>query len=108
LIIINFKYFCGFPSVEDCEKLTMKSNDLAVKKVNQTLAYLKSEKNEARPPNYTTNELQIPTVNTSRSHRLKPEKTNDLFSDQPFGDAKTTGTPTSKANDTAIKANNAS
>jgi hypothetical protein len=47
-------------------------------------------------------------VNTSRSHRLKPEKTNDLFSDQPFGDAKTTGTPTSKANDTAIKANNAS
>jgi hypothetical protein len=47
-------------------------------------------------------------VNTSKSHRLKPEKTNDLFSDQPFGDAKTTGTPTSKANDTAIKANNAS
>jgi len=41
-------------------------------------------------------------VNTSKSHRLKPEKTNDLFSDQPFGDAKTTGTPTSKANDTAI------
>jgi hypothetical protein len=58
--------------------------------------------------NYTTNELQIPTVNTSKSHKLKPEKTNDLFSDQPFGDAKTTGTPTSKANDTAIKANNAS
>lgn len=86
----------------------MKSNNLAVKNVNQGLAYLQSEKTRHRSSNYTTNELQIPTVNTSRSHKLNPEKTNVLFSDQPFGEAKTTGTPTSKAKDTAIKANNAS
>ena len=30
-----------------------------------------------------------------------------LFSDHPFGVAKTTGTPTTKANETAINANNA-
>jgi hypothetical protein len=36
----------------------------------------------------------------------KPEKTIPLFSDHPFGVANTTGTPTTKAKDTAIKANN--
>lgn len=76
-------------------------------KINRLIGLWEIRK-ASRASNYTTNELQIPTVNTSKSHKLKPEKTNDLFSDQPFGDAKTTGTPTSKANDTAIKANNAS
>jgi hypothetical protein len=47
-------------------------------------------------------------VKTNNSHKLKPEKTTFLFSVQPFGEAKTTGTPTTKANDTRIKANNAS
>lgn len=56
---------------------------------------------------YTTNELQIPTVNTKRSQILKPEKTTPLFSVQPFGVANTTGTPTTKAKETAINANNA-
>ena len=58
--------------------------------------------------NYTTKELKTPTVNTNNNQRLKPEKTKLLFSDQPFGEAKTTGTPTTKANDTTIKANKAS
>jgi hypothetical protein len=57
---------------------------------------------------YTTKELKTPTVNTNNNQRLKPEKTIPLFSDQPFGEAKTTGTPTTKANDTTIKANKAS
>lgn len=56
---------------------------------------------------YTTKELQIPTVNTKSSQRLKPEKTILLFSAQPFGVANTTGTPTTKAKDTAINANKA-
>lgn len=57
---------------------------------------------------YTTKELKTPTVNTNNNQRLKPEKTRPLFSVQPFGEAKTTGTPTTKANDTTIKANKAS
>lgn len=36
-----------------------------------------------------------------------PEKTVPLFSDQPSGVAKTTGTPTTKRNDTTINANKA-
>jgi len=57
---------------------------------------------------YTTKELNTPTVNTNNNHTVKAEKTTFLFSDQPLGEAKTTGTPTTKANDTRIKANNAS
>jgi len=57
---------------------------------------------------YTTNELKIPTANTKNNHTLKPENTVPLFSVHPFGDANTTGTPTIKANETKIKANNAS
>jgi hypothetical protein len=57
---------------------------------------------------YTTKELKTPTVNTNNNQRLNPEKTRPLFSDQLFGEAKTTGTPTTKANDTTIKANKAS
>jgi hypothetical protein len=52
--------------------------------------------------------VKTPTVNTNNNQRLKPEKTTPLFSDQPFGEAKTTGTPTTKANDTIIKANKTS
>lgn len=56
---------------------------------------------------YTTKELKTPTAKTRNNHKLKPEKTTPLFSDQPFGDAKTTGTPTTKAKETKIKANKA-
>jgi len=41
-------------------------------------------------------------VKTSKSHRLKPEKTTPLFSDHPFGVAKTTGTPTINAKETEL------
>jgi len=57
---------------------------------------------------YTTKELQIPTANTSKIQRLKPENTTRLFSVHPFGEANTTGTPTTKAKDTTIKASRAS
>jgi hypothetical protein len=49
--------------------------------------------------------LKTPTVNTNNNQKLNPENTTPLFSVQPFGDAKTTGTPTTRANDTVIKAN---
>ncbi len=55
--------------------------------------------------NQITKELKTPTVNTNNNQRLNPENTTPLFSVQPFGDAKTTGTPTTRANDTVIKAN---
>ena len=47
----------------------------------------------------------MPTVKTRINHKLKPEKTKPLFSVQPFGEAKTTGTPTTNPNETKIKAN---
>lgn len=49
----------------------------------------------------------MPTAKTSRNHKLNPEKTIPLFSVQPFGDAKTTGTPTTRAKETKIKPNKA-
>lgn len=42
---------------------------------------------------YTTKELKMPTVKTSRNQTLKPENTNVLLSLHPLGVAKTTGTP---------------
>ncbi len=49
----------------------------------------------------------MPTANTSKNQILKPEKTKRLFSVHPFGEAKITGTPTTKLKDTTIKANRA-
>ena len=49
----------------------------------------------------------MPTANTNKNHKLKPEKTKPLFSVQPLGDAKTTGTPTTNAKETRIKASKA-
>jgi hypothetical protein len=57
--------------------------------------------------NYTTKELRIPTKNTSKNQIPIPENTVPLFSAQPSGVAKTTGTPTTKRNDTTINANKA-
>lgn len=45
-------------------------------------------------PKAKTNKTQIPT----------PEKTTRLFSVHPFGDAKTTGTPTTRIKDNVTKA----
>ena len=53
---------------------------------------------------YTTKEFKTPTAKTRRSHKPRPEKTTRLFSVQPSGEAKTTGTPTTKRKDNAIKA----
>jgi hypothetical protein len=50
----------------------------------------------------------MPIAKTKRSQTLTPEKTTRLFSAQPFGVAKTTGTPTINAKDNKIKANNES
>ncbi len=47
----------------------------------------------------------MPTANTKITHKLTPEKTIPLFSVHPLGEANTTGTPTTKAKDTKIKAN---
>lgn len=57
--------------------------------------------------NYTTKELRIPTVKTRRNHKPIPEKTVPLFSTQPSGVAKATGTPITKRKDTTINANKA-
>jgi hypothetical protein len=57
---------------------------------------------------YTTKELSTPTTKTKRSHKPRPEKTVPLFSVQPFGDARTTGTPTTNRKERAINANNES
>ena len=65
------------------------------------------EKYELISSNYTTKELKIPTVKTKTNHKLKPENTTLLFSVQPLGDANTTGTPTTNAKDTTIKASKA-
>jgi hypothetical protein len=55
---------------------------------------------------YTTKEFNIPTKKTNRIHNPRPEKTVPLFSVHPSGEAKATGTPTTKRKDKAMKANN--
>lgn len=61
-------------------------------------------KNCIRNKLYTTKEFKTPTAKTRRTHKPRPEKTVRLFSVQPSGEAKTTGTPTTKRKDNAIKA----
>ena len=61
-------------------------------------------KNFIRNQLYTTKEFKTPTAKTRRTHKPRPEKTVRLFSVQPSGEAKTTGTPTTKRKDNAIKA----
>jgi len=53
---------------------------------------------------YTTKEFKIPTAKTKRNHRPKPEKIVPLYSVQPSGEAKTTGTPITRRKDNVIKA----
>jgi hypothetical protein len=52
-----------------------------------------------------TKEFKTPTTKTKRSHKPRPDKTIRLFSVQPLGRAKTTGTPTTKTKEKAINAN---
>lgn len=52
----------------------------------------------------TTNEFNTPTAKTSKNQTPKPENTVPLFSAQAFGEAKTTGTPTTRRKDTTINA----
>jgi len=51
----------------------------------------------------TTKELKIPTAKTKRNQIPVPDRTKPLFWDQPSGEAKTTGTPTTKRKDSATR-----
>ena len=62
------------------------------------------KKNKDKDGIYTTKEFKTPTAKTRITHKPKPEKTVPLFPVQPSGEAKTTGTPTTKKKDTIIKA----
>jgi len=56
---------------------------------------------------YDIKELRTPTKNTNPTHNEAPENTTFLLLDQPSGEASTTGTPITKRNEIAIKANTA-
>jgi hypothetical protein len=62
-------------------------------------------RNKALVSYYTTKEFKIPTAKTNKNHSPTPDNTVDLFSDQPFGEAKTTGTPTKSRKERTINAN---
>ena len=47
----------------------------------------------------------MPTTKTKKTQRPKPEKTVPLFVAQPSGEANTTGTPTTRRKERAVKAN---
>jgi len=51
---------------------------------------------------YATNELRSPTKKTRKIQRVTPEKTNPLDVVQPSGEAKTTGTPTTRIKERAM------
>jgi hypothetical protein len=56
---------------------------------------------------YDIKELRTPTKKTNPTHNEAPENTTFLLLDQPSGEASTTGTPITKRNEIAIKANTA-
>ena len=62
-------------------------------------------RSELSPADYTTKEFKIPTKNTKRIQSDAPEKMTCLEVAHPSEEAKTTGTPTTKAKDNAINAN---
>ena len=51
-----------------------------------------------------TKEFRMPTAKTRRIQSPTPEKTTCLFSVHPFGNAKTTGTPTTNKKDNPTNA----
>ena len=57
---------------------------------------------------YDTNELSTPTTNTKSIQSADPENTRPFDCAHPSGDARSTGTPTTRANETPIKARSVS
>lgn len=49
-----------------------------------------------------TNEFNIPTKRTKNTQTIEPNKIKDLLLSQPFGEAKITGTATTRTKDNAI------
>ena len=58
--------------------------------------------------NYETKELRAPITNTRRIQSVEPEKTSPFDVAQPSGEARRTGTPTTRANESPIKARSVS
>ena len=65
-------------------------------------------KNKKISVNYATNELRSPTKNTRKIQSVTPEKTNPFDVVQPSGEAKITGTPTTRINEREIRRKRAS
>lgn len=53
---------------------------------------------------YDTNEFNAPTTKTKRIQSVDPEKTTPFDVDHPSGEARSTGTPTTRASERPIKA----
>ena len=53
---------------------------------------------------YDTNELSAPTTNTKRIQSADPDNTRPFDDAHPSGEARSTGTPTTRANESPIKA----
>ena len=73
-----------------------------------SVAFCLKTKSNSFDTYYTTKEFKMPTAKTSRNQIPIPENTVRLFSIQPSGVAKTTGTPTTKRKETIIKSNHLS
>ena len=57
---------------------------------------------------YDTKELRAPITNTKRIQSVDPEKTSPFEVAHPSGDARSTGTPTTRANESPMKARSVS
>ena len=58
--------------------------------------------------NYETNELSAPTRKTRKIHKVDPENTRPFDVAHPSGEARSTGTPITRANESPIKARSVS
>mgnify|MGYP006864986092 CR=1 FL=1 len=57
---------------------------------------------------YETNEFNAPTTKTKRIQSAEPENTRPFEDAHPSGDARSTGTPITRANESPIKARSVS
>ena len=57
---------------------------------------------------YDTNEFNAPTTNTKSIQRADPENTSPLLWAHPSGEARSTGTPITRANESPMKARSVS
>ena len=57
---------------------------------------------------YDTKELSAPTTNTKRIQRADPDNTRPFDDAHPSGEARSTGTPTTRANESPMKARSVS